>query len=127
ITANLGILSAPFLPFTAEKLFGMLRIAPLFWEAAGNGDIIQGGHRLGQSSLLFEKIEDEVVEAQVAKLLKTKRANEQADAVLPPVKDTISFDDFTKLDMRVVTVLEAERIKKSKKLLKLTVDTGLGK
>ena len=126
IAANLGIVSAPFLPFTAEKLFDMLQVDSLAWTNAGEGDIIKGGHKLGQSLLLFEKIEDEVVEAQVNKLLNSKKENELAAAVLPPVKETIAFDDFSKLDMRVVTVLEVERIKKSKKLLKLTVDTGLG-
>ncbi len=126
IAANLGVVSAPFLPFTAEKLFSMLQVDPLPWANAGEGTIIKGGHQLGQSVLLFEKIEDEVVEAQVNKLLNAKKENELAAAVLPPVKDIIAFEDFTKLDMRVVTVLEVERIKKSKKLLKLTVDTGLG-
>src|SRR5690606_28587889 len=126
IAANLAIVSAPFLPFTAEKLFKMLQVEPLPWANAGEGAIINGGQQLGQSLLLFEKIEDEVVEAQVNKLLNAKKQNELAAAVVPPMKDIIAFDDFTKLDMRVVTVLEVERIKKSKKLLKLTVDTGLG-
>lgn len=126
IAANLGIVSAPFLPFTAEKLFAMLQVESLLWADAGKMDVVKGGHQLGQSVLLFEKIEDEVVEAQVNKLLNAKKANELAAAVVPPMKDIIAFDDFTKLDMRVVTVLEVERIKKSKKLLKLTVDTGLG-
>ena len=126
IAANLAIVSAPFLPFTAEKLFKMLQIDPLPWANAGEGTIIKGGQQLGQSLLLFEKIEDEVVEAQVNKLLNAKKENELAAAVAPPMKDIIAFDDFSKLDMRVVTVLEVERIKKSKKLLKLTVDTGLG-
>lgn len=126
IAANLGIVSAPFLPFTAEKLFKMLQVEPLPWAHAGEGEIIKGGQQLGESLLLFDKIEDEVVEAQVNKLLNSKKANELAAAVVSPMKETIAFDDFTKLDMRVVTVLEAERLKKSKKLLKLTVDTGLG-
>lgn len=126
ISANLGIVSAPFLPFTAEKLSAMLQVGALNWPDAGNTEILKGGHQLGQAALLFEKIEDEVVEAQVNKLLQSKKENELAEAVLPPIKDTISFDDFSKLDMRIVTVLEAERVKKSKKLLKLTVDTGLG-
>lgn len=126
IAANLGIVSAPFLPFTAEKLFAMLQVESLPWANAGKMDVVKAGHQLDQSVLLFEKIEDEVVEAQVNKLLNAKKANELAAAVVPPMKDIIAFDDFTKLDMRVVTVLEVERIKKSKKLLKLTVDTGLG-
>jgi methionyl-tRNA synthetase len=126
IAANLGIVSAPFLPFTADKLFKMLQVEPLRWARAGEGEIVKGGQQLGQSLLLFEKIEDEVVEAQVNKLLNAKKENELAAAVVPPMKETIAFDDFTKLDMRVVTILEVERIKKSKKLLKLTVDTGLG-
>ena len=126
ISANLGIVSAPFLPFTSEKLSAMLQVGALNWSEAGNTKILEGGHQLGQAALLFEKIEDYVVEAQINKLLQSKKENERAEAVLPPVKSTISFDDFTKLDMRIVTVLEAERMKKSKKLLKLTVDTGLG-
>ena len=126
IAANLGIVSTPFLPFTAEKLFKMLRVDPMPWANAGEATLIPGGHSLGESVLLFEKIEDEVVEAQVNKLLTAKKENELASAVMPPVKDIIAFDDFSKLDMRVVTVLDVERIKKSKKLLKLTVDTGVG-
>jgi len=126
ITANLGIVSAPFLPFTATKLFEMLQVQPLSWSQAGNGSLVQGGQQLGQSVLLFDKIEDDVVEAQVNKLLNAKKQNEMEAAVVPPVKETVVFDDFAKLDMRVVTVLDVERIKKSKKLLKLTVDTGLG-
>lgn len=127
IAANLGIVSAPFLPFTTDRLFDMLQLNSLKWKDSGSTEIIKGGQKLGQSSLLFEKIEDEVVEAQVNKLLKARKDNEMAEAVVPPVKDIITFDDFSKLDMRVVTVLEVEKVKKSKKLLKLTVDTGLGK
>ena len=127
IAANLSIVAEPFLPFTAEKLSGMLDIPDLQWKDAGKEQLLQGGHMIGQATLLFDKIEDETVEKQVNKLLEAKKKNDMEAAKLPEMKDIISFDDFTKLDMRVVTILEAEKMKKSKKLLKLTVDTGLGK
>ncbi|MEX2594520.1 MAG: methionine--tRNA ligase [Anditalea sp.] len=127
ITVNLGIVSAPFLPFTAGKLAKMLQIDAFNWTKAGNPDLLKSGHGLGKAALLFEKIEDEVVDIQVNKLLNARKENEETKTMLPAVKEMISFEDFTKLDMRVVTVLEVERMKKSKKLLKLTVDTGLGK
>ncbi|AGA78545.1 methionine--tRNA ligase [Echinicola vietnamensis] len=127
IAANLGVVSAPFLPFTAQKLADMLGTAGVNWTEAGNSEILKGGETIGKATLLFEKVEDSVVEQQVNKLLETKKQNEAANTPVEPVKDTIAFDDFTKMDLRVVTVLEAEKMKKSKKLLKLVVDTGLGK
>ncbi|GGF17161.1 methionine--tRNA ligase [Echinicola rosea] len=127
IAANLGVVSAPFLPFTAEKLAKMLGTKEVDWTKAGNGEILKGGETIGEAALLFEKVEDSVVEQQVNKLLETKKQNESANTPAEPVKDTIAFDDFMKMDLRVVTVLEAEKMKKSKKLLKLVVDTGLGK
>lgn len=126
ISCSLGIVSAPFLPFTAKKLASMLQIDNLSWENAGNTDLLKGGHDLGAPELLFEKIEDEVVEIQVNKLMNTKKENKIVDKQFPGIKETITFEDFGKLDIRVVKVLEAERMKKSKKLLKLSVDTGVG-
>ncbi len=113
ITASLRIVSAPFLPFTADKLAKMLQIDALKWAAAGNPTLLQGGHDLGKAALLFDKIEDEVVEAQINKLLNAKKENERAETRMSPLKETIAFEDFTKLDMRVVTILKAERIQKS--------------
>jgi methionyl-tRNA synthetase len=129
ITVNLGIVSAPFLPFTAEKLANMLQVEPFHWTEAGNADLLKSGHDLGKAALLFEKIENEVVEKQVNKLLNARNENEGTEAgkKTAAVKKTISFEDFTKLDIKVVTIIEAERIKKSKKLLKITVDTGAEK
>ena len=126
IAYNLGIVSAPFLPFTAIKLEKMIQVGAFSWEQAGSAELLKGGHRLGQASLLFEKIEDEVVEAQVNKLLRTKKGNQQVETTLPAPKPLISYEDFEKMDIRVVTVLEASAVPKSKKLLKLTVDTGFG-
>ncbi|WP_200976151.1 methionine--tRNA ligase [Echinicola sp. 20G] len=127
IAANLGVVCEPFLPLTAEKLSSMLNTRGLKWTDAGADNLLKGGEEIGKAELLFEKVEDEVVDAQVQKLMEAKKQNEAANATVPAVKENISFDDFTKLDLRVVTVLEAEKMKKSKKLIKLTVDTGLEK
>ncbi|MBS9523045.1 methionine--tRNA ligase [Litoribacter alkaliphilus] len=127
IAANLAIVAGPFLPHTAQKLYDMLHLDQKQWGNAGSEKILAVGTPIEKATLLFEKIEDEVVEKQVNKLLEAKKMNELQNATVPAMKDIIAFDDFTKLDMRVVTVLEAEKVKKSKKLLKLLVDTGLGK
>jgi len=127
IAVNLGIVSAPFLPFTHEKLSRMLGNGALNWTKAGSGELLKGGEPIGKAELLFEKVEDEAVEAQVQKLLDAKKQNEAANATVPPVKGIITYDDFVKQDLRVVTILSAEKIKKSKKLLKLTVDAGMEK
>lgn len=126
IAANLAIVSEPFLPFTAGKLFEMFGMDEISWSQAGNGKLLSEGKTLGSMGLLFEKIEDETVEKQVQKLLDSKKMNEAANAPVAPMKELITYDDFAKLDLRVVTVLEAERMPKSKKLIKLKVDTGLG-
>lgn len=123
IAANLAVLSEPFLPHTAEKLTKMLGLPATGWDKAGSDALLKAGQTLQKPELLFTKIEDKEVEAQVIKLEKTKLANADAD----PAKDEISYDDFAKLDMRVGTVLAAEKLKKSKKLLKITVDTGVDK
>lgn len=127
IAANLAIVAEPFLPFTAAKIFGMFNLQGLNWQDAGTSDLLKGDAKIQPAELLFDKVEDNVVEAQVNKLLEAKKQNELANAQAAPMKDIITYDDFAKLDMRVVQVLEAEPMPKSKKLLKLTIDTGLGK
>ncbi|MBW3469380.1 methionine--tRNA ligase [Arthrospiribacter ruber] len=127
LAANLAVVAEPFLPFTSEKIFGMFGLDGLKWSDAGRSDILQAGTGIQPAALLFEKIEDQVVEAQVNKLLESKKKNELANAKAAPMKEIITYDDFVKLDMRVVKVLTAEPMPKSKKLLKLTVETGLGK
>jgi methionyl-tRNA synthetase len=127
ISSALAILSEPFLPFTATKLKNMLAInRDLKWNDVGTKeDLLSAGHQIKIGKLLFSKIEDETIEKQLNKLEATKKANEQMNKVVTPQKDTITFDDFTKLDMRVGTILEAEKMPKAKKLLVLKVDTGL--
>ena len=129
ITANLAIAFAPFLPQSSDKLLGMLQIALPAWSDLGRSDLMPVGHQLGKSSLLFEKIEDEVIEAQIAKLEATKVANEAAEATeakAPAVAPDIAFEDFTKLDIRVGTVLECTKVPKADKLLQFRLDDGLG-
>ena len=126
LTANLAIAFAPFLPQSSEKLLGMLQISLPAWTDLGRSDLLAVGHQLGQASLLFEKIEDEVIEAQIAKLQATKAANDAAEAKAPAVGDDITFDDFTKLDLRVGTVLECQKVPKADKLLQFRIDDRLG-
>ena len=127
IASALAILSEPFLPFTAAKLKNMLAIdTNLEWNDVGTKkDLLPGGHQINKGELLFSKIEDETIQKQLDKLEATKKANEQMNKEATPQKDTITFDDFTKLDMRVGTIIEAEKMPKAKKLLVLKVDTGL--
>ncbi|PJJ58898.1 methionine--tRNA ligase [Hymenobacter chitinivorans] len=125
IAAGLVTLMEPFLPASAEKLGEMLRVEKGSWQTAGRPNTLQAGHEIGAAALLFDKIEDATVEAQVQKLLDTKKANELANAVAAPAKEDVSFDDFSRMDLRVGTVVAAEKVAKTKKLLKLTVDTGL--
>ncbi len=129
IATALAVLSEPFLPFTSAKLKSILNIdANLSWEDVAEKDVlISDNHQINKAELLFSKIEDKTIEAQLAKLEATKLANEAANKVIEPQKETIEFDDFTKLDIRVGTILEAEKVAKTKKLLKLTVDVGLDK
>ncbi len=124
LVANLAIAFEPFLPFSSEKLRGMLHIEEAQWDRLGATDLLPAGHQLGEPALLFEKIEDSVVEAQVQKLLDTKKANEAANFKAAPVKENIPFEDFEKLDIRVGTVLSCEKVKKSKKLLKFEIADG---
>ncbi|MDX5418849.1 MAG: methionine--tRNA ligase [Hymenobacteraceae bacterium] len=125
ISASLSILMEPFLPESATKLRNMLSMNPGKWADAGAADLLPAGHVIGKPELLFEKVEDTAVEAQVQKLLDTKKANEMANAVVEPAKENITFDDFTKMDIRIGTIIEAEKVAKTKKLLKLKVDTGI--
>ena len=122
--ANLAIAFEPFLPFSSEKLRQMLHIDEAQWDRLGATDLLPEGHVLGEPALLFEKIEDSVVEAQVQKLLDTKKANEAANFKAAPVKENIPFEQFEKLDVRVGTVLSCEKVKKSKKLLKFEIADG---
>lgn len=126
ITANLTIAFAPFLPMSSERLCQMLQIDLPSWDDLGRADLLPVGHTLGEPHLLFEKIEDEVIEAQVQKLLETKAQNEAAEAKTPPVADPIAFEDFQKLDIRVGSVLECTKVPKADKLLQFRLDDGLG-
>lgn len=126
ITANLALAFAPFLPMSSDRLSAMLQLSLPRWEDLGRSDLLPVGHQLGEASLLFEKIEDEVIEKQVQKLLKTKEANEAAEAKASPVASDIAFDDFLKLDIRVGTVLECVKVPKADKLLQFRLDDGLG-
>jgi methionyl-tRNA synthetase len=125
ITANLTILLEPFLPFSMEKLRGWLNLGKKAWQEAGNQDLLLPGHKIGKPSLLFEKIEDEDIKKQIDKLMASKELNDLSSEKTIPSKDLISFDDFSKIDIRTATVLEAEKVPKTTKLLKLKIDTGL--
>ncbi len=125
LTANLAIAFEPFLPFSSAKLREMLNVEKLEWAKLGAMDLLSAGHQLGTPSLLFEKIEDATIEAQVEKLLATKEANKEAEYKANPIKPTVSFEDFEKLDIRVGTVLECENVPKMKKLLKFKIADGL--
>ena len=127
ISTALAIISEPFLPFTSAKLKKILAVDNnLSWENVTEKTVLlPPDHQIEKAQLLFSKIEDKTIEAQIEKLQATKIANEQANKVMPPQKDTINFDDFTKLDIRIGTVLEAEKVAKTKKLLKLKVDVGI--
>jgi len=137
LVANLAIAFEPFLPFSSKKLRGMLNVtmageegtsdlAPLSWERLGQTDLIAPGHQLAEPELLFEKIDDETIQQQLDKLEATKKANEDAAYKAAPIKDTVSFEDFEKLDIRVGHIKHCEKVKKSKKLLKFTIDDGSG-
>ena len=126
IASALATLSEPFLPFTSTKLKGILNSDANKWEDISTKDIlISANHQIGKGELLFSKIEDTEIQAQLDKLEASKKTNEAAKKVVEPQKETINFDDFTKLDIRVGTILEAEKMPKAKKLLVLKVDTGI--
>ncbi len=127
VVANLAIAFEPFLPMSSKRLRDMIGMDGCEWDNLGRTDLIEAGRKLGTPSLLFEKIEDDVVEAQVQKLLKTKEANEAAAYRANPVRDAVSYDDFGKLDIRVGTVLECSKVPKADKLLQFLIDDGLDK
>ncbi|WP_372774567.1 methionine--tRNA ligase [Mangrovibacterium sp.] len=127
ITANLTIILEPFLPFSMEKLRGFINLEKLDWSELGRTDLLAAGHKTNKPELLFEKIEDETIEAQVQKLQNTKKANQAAEAVAKPAKANCTFDDFMKMDIRTATILEAEPVAKTKKLMKILLDTGIDK
>ena len=125
IVANTAVAIEPFMPFSAEKIISMLAVGKLEWDMIGRSDLVPAGHTIGKAELLFEKIEDDVIERQVKKLEDAKAANLAANAEVPEQKESVTFDDFGKMDIRVSTVVAAEKVAKTKKLLKLTVDTGI--
>ena len=133
ICADLAIAFAPFIPFSSEKLLGMLNLSKdvLTWETLAKGDILQPGHKLNKAELLFTKVEDEVIDAQLQRLENIRKENaeraakEQPKPAAAPQKEECTFEDFEKMDIRTATVLEAERVPKTEKLLKLTIDTGI--
>ena len=126
LVANLSIAFEPFLPFSSKELRNMINLPEYDWAQLGSTDILPAGHKLNKPHLLFEKIEDEAIDAQLKKLEETKKANEAASYVAEPIKNEVSFDDFEKLDIRVGHILHCEKVKKSKKLLKFTIDDGTG-
>jgi len=127
LVANLSIVAEPFIPFSADKLRKLLNIERLDWSSAGNDELLAEAATLEKPSLLFEKIEDKTIEAQVQKLEDTKKQNEMEnqEISLAPLKEDIVFDDFMKLDLRVGTIIEAKKVEKSNKLLQFLVDTGV--
>ena len=127
ITANIAIAIEPFMPFSAAKILNMLACEKFGWERLGAMDLLADGHQIGEPSLLFEKIEDDVIQKQLDRLAEIKKQNMAAEVKAEPQKEECSFDDFQKMDIRVSTILEAEKLPKTKKLLKLTIDTGIDK
>ncbi len=129
LTADLSIAIEPFMPFSAAKIVKMLDIKPLGWDLLGSETLIEAGHRIGEPELLFEKIEDDAILRQLDKLDAARAANAAAEAAnnVTDQKETVSFDDFQRMDIRVSTILAAEKVAKTKKLLKLTIDTGIDK
>lgn len=126
IAAALAVLSEPFLPFTAKKLKHILNLNAILWNDVSEKDVlIENGHQINEAELLFSKIEDDAIQQQLDKLLQSKKANEAAGKKAEPQKPTITFDDFSKLDIRTGTILEAEKMPKANKLLVLKVDTGI--
>ena len=125
ITANIAIAIEPFMPFTAAKILTLLNTDKFGWDKLGETHLVPAGHTINQPELLFEKIEDSVIEAQLQKLENTKKANQAREVKAESQKETISYEDFMKMDIRVSKVIAAEKVAKTKKLLKLTVDTGI--
>lgn len=126
LVANLEIAFEPFLPFSSARLREMLNVTDTDWAQLGSTELLKPGHQLGTPALLFEKIEDEAINAQLQKLEDTKKANEAANYVAAPIKENVDFDTFEKLDIRVGHIKDCQKVKKSKKLLQFTVDDGSG-
>ncbi len=126
LTASLSVLVEPFLPFSAKKLTQLLNIDKIDWKDADK-EMMKSGHFINEPELLFQKIEDKEIEFQINKLMETKEENKKDSIELKSIKETISFDDFQNLDIRTATILDAEKVKKTKKLLKITLDTGIDK
>ena len=126
LVANLEIAFEPFLPFSSARLREMINVTDTDWAQLGSTELLKPGHQLGTPALLFEKIEDEAIEAQLKKLEDTKKANEAANYVAAPVKENVDFDTFEKLDIRVGHIKDCQKVKKSKKLLQFTIDDGSG-
>ena len=127
LVANLEIAFEPFLPFSSAKLREMLNVAETEWDQLGSTELLKPGHQLGTPALLFEKIEDDAINAQLQKLEDTKKANEAASYVAAPVKENVDFETFEKMDIRVGHINDCQKVKKSKKLLQFTIDDGSGK
>jgi len=126
ITANLAILLEPFLPFSMDKLRGWLDIAGLHWDSAGRSDLLAPGHKVSSGELMFSKVEDEAIERQIQKLLDTRKANEgNAGAAVIGQKEDVTFEEFSRMDIRTATILEAEKVPRTTKLIRLKVDTGI--
>ncbi len=126
IAGCLATICEPFLPFAAGKLAAMLDVEPASWDnIAKNAEVVPAGHKLGEADLLFDKIEDAAIDAQLQRLENSRLANIAAEKPAEPQKETITYDDFDKMDIRVGTIVEAEKVPKAKKLLKLTIDTGI--
>lgn len=127
ICANLAVLSEPFLPFTSKKLSKLLNLSPKKWIEAGVDNLLAEGGKIEAAAFLFEKIEDETIQKQIDKLHQTKNQNQLEQSAAEPQKENVTFDDFSAMDLRVATILEAEKVPKTKKLLKLLMDTGIDK
>jgi len=127
LAANLAIMAQPFLPHTARRMFDMLKLSDRGWQDAGSNTLLPAEHQLGEAQLLFEKITDEQVNAQLAKLSQAKQVSAKIVKELPEAKSNIAFEDFVKMDIRAGKILAAEKVAKTKKLLKLTIDTGIDK
>ncbi len=125
ITANLAILTEPFLPFSAQKLRNMLNMGDANWNLCGNKEILKPGHAINEPSLLFDKIEDDAIQVQLNRLEQTKLANQAETKTAAPAKTNVNYDEFSAMDIRIGTILEAEKVAKTKKLLKLKIDTGI--
>ena len=124
IAADLSTLTEPFIPFSAAKLRNFLHIDPIPWAKMGDG-VLPAGHQLNEPGLLFDKIEDDQIQRQIDRLEATKKANTMANTPVVPAKENITFDDFAKLDIRAGRIVAAEKVAKTKKLLKLTINTGI--